>query len=332
LGFSIRHLGIQNGHIVFIDRTQEPDYKLALSSINFAAGPIATTTEANGTPTTFRAGVNIGNGKVTLSGSTKDLGRPITVELKAEISDVELQTFDVYLPYGDRLSLKNSLLNGQAHYVNTAGDEKTSEHYIIADLEIGGAALMAAPGLRPIFEVSDLAARNIHFDLLKNSTVVETAVFQSPYLSIERDSAGFNFQQLLPANESERSSNGSAPAGDSMSLIIERVEAENGAIRFVDEVVDPNVNSYFQNFQLAANNVQVLPGFAAGQIQGKARLDNGTLNLSGSLSGQSSAGRLVLSGREASLSSVPRLSGSDLSIGVLERRANRRNTTTDAHS
>jgi hypothetical protein len=205
LGFSIRHLGIQNGHIVFIDRTQEPDYKVALSSLNFAAGPISTVPEDQDTPTTFRAGVNIGDGSVTLTGSTKDLGKPVTAELKADISNVELQRFDVYLPYGERLSLKNSLLNGQAHYVNTADREKTSEHYLKADLEIGGAALMAAPGLRSIFEVSGLAARNIHFDLLKNSTVIGTAVFQNPYLLIVPKSSKSNWSSTESIPSDSRS-------------------------------------------------------------------------------------------------------------------------------
>jgi hypothetical protein len=294
-GFSIRHLQVQGGEIIFIDHTQEPDYKLILSSVDFAAGPISTLPQLNVTSTTFRAGVQIGDGSVTLAGSTKDLGKPVSLELKAEISDVELQAFNVYLPYGKRLNLKNSVLNGQARYVNTGEAERTSGHYLNADLYIGGAGLMAALGPQPIFQISGLAARNIQIDFQQNTAVVGALAVKEPYLLAKRDSAGFNFQQLLPDSDTAvPASSGSAAAGNQMSVMIERVEAENGAVEFVDQTVDPEVNSLLQDLHLEADAVQVLPNFAAAQIQAQGRLGDGSMDVTGSLVERSSAGQFVI--------------------------------------
>jgi uncharacterized protein involved in outer membrane biogenesis len=294
-GFSIRHLEIQSGDIIFIDRTQEPDYKLSLSSVSFAAGPISILPQASDTPTTFRAGVNIGEGSLIVSGSTKDLGKPLTVELKAEISNVELQRFDVYLPYGERLNLENSLLNGHLRYVNTSETEITSEHYLNADLQIGGGELMAALGSQPIFQISGLAARNMHIDFLKNTAVVGALAIEEPYLLVKRDSAGFNFQHLLPDTDTEvPESSGNEAAGNQISLTIKQVEADNGAVEFVDQTVDPNVNSLLQELHLEAGDVQILPNFAAAQINGQARLGDGSLGVTGSLGEQSFAGQFVI--------------------------------------
>lgn len=297
VALSVSRLEVQSGQIVFIDHTKKPDYKLTLSSLNFAAGPISTLPQANVTPTTFNAGVRIGGGSITLEGSTKQLRKPTAMELKAEISNVELQAFYVYLPYGGRLNLKNSIMNGQARYVNTAGEEKIGEHYLDADLKIGGAGLMAALAARPIFEVSGLTARNIHVDFLKNRAVVGALAIEEPYLLVARDSAGFNFHQLLPDSKtpgSEKPSEDRA-AGGQMPLTIERIEAENGAIEFIDQTVNPHVNSLFQDLRLAANDVHVLSNFAA-QIEGKARLQKGTVQVTGSFSGRSSAGQFTIAG------------------------------------
>jgi hypothetical protein len=295
VGFSIRHLEIQSGDIVFIDHTEEPDYKLTLSSLSLAAGPIATVQQPNATPTEFRAGVIIGDGSVTLSGSTKELGKPVTVDLKAEINDVELKTFSVYLPYGERLNLEDSVLNGRAHYVNTADGQKSSEHYLNADLQVGGAELVATLGSQPIFRISGLAGRNIHIDFLDNAAVVEALTVEEPYWLAKRDSTGFNLQQLSPETDTAAAeSSGSQAADSQMSLVIKQVTADDGVIEFVDQTVDPNVNSLLQDLRLEADNVQVLPNFAAGQITGKARLGDGSLSLTGSLAEQSAAGQIVL--------------------------------------
>jgi hypothetical protein len=298
VALSISRLEVQSGQIVFIDHTKKPDYKLTLSSLNFTAGPISTLPQANVTPTTFNAGVRIGDGSITLEGSTKQLRQPKAMELKAEISNVELQTFYVYLPYGGRLNLKNSVLNGQARYVNTAGEEKTAEHYLDADLKIGGAGLMAAVAARPIFEVSGLTARNIHVDFLKNRAVVGALAIEEPYLLVARDSAGFNFHQLLPNSKTPDPDkpSGNGAAGNQMPVIIERVETENGAIEFVDQTVNPNVNSLFQDLQLVVKDMQVSPNFAAAQIEGEARLGEGSLKVTGSFSDQSSDGQFTIAG------------------------------------
>ena len=299
VGFSIRHLEIQNGDIVFVDRTQEPDYELTLSSLSFAAGPISTLPEPNVTPTTFDAGVKIGDGSLTLTGSTKKLGKPVTVELKAEISNVELKTFNVYLPYGDRLNLENSVVNGRAHYVNTADGQKSSEHYLTADLQIGGAELVAELGSRPTFQISGLGARNVHIDFLQNTAVVEALAVEEPYWLAKRDEAGFNLQSLLPERDSGvHESSEKQPAVNQMSLTIKQVKAENGAVEFVDQTVDPDVNSLLQDLRLEAGNVQILPNFAAAQITGQGRLGDGSLAVTGSLGDQSSGGQFVITGEK----------------------------------
>ncbi|HEX7226840.1 MAG TPA: DUF748 domain-containing protein, partial [Candidatus Binatia bacterium] len=299
VGFTIRHLEIQSGDIVFVDRTQEPDYRLTLSSLSFAAGPISTLPQPNATPTTFRAGFKIADGSLSLTGSTKDLGKPVTVELKATINNVELKTFNVYLPYGERLNLDNSVLNGEAHYVNTADGQKSSEHYLNADLHVGGAELVAALESRPIVQIAGLSARNLHIDFLQNAAVVDALTVEEPYWLLKRDAAGLNLQALLPESDSGVRETSEEQATDNqMSLSIKQVKADNGAVEFVDQTVDPNVNSLLQDLHLEAADVQILPDFAAAQITGQGRLGDGSLAVTGSLSDQSSRGQFVITGEK----------------------------------
>jgi uncharacterized protein involved in outer membrane biogenesis len=297
IAFSIDRLEIQNGEVIFIDHTQEPDYKLTLSSLNFAAGPIWTLPQAGDEPTTFEARLRVGDGSMSVTGSTKQFREPTTVEIKADISNVGLETFHVYLPYGERLNLKNSIMNGQARYVVAATGGKTSEHYLDADLKIGGTALMVAQASQPIVRISALAARDIHVNFLENTALVGALAIEEPYLFVARDSVGFNFQQLLP-NETPlvEGRSGSGASANPMSLTIKRIEAENGAIEFVDQTVLPNVNSLFQDLRVTANDMNVLPTFAAAQIEGEARLDNGSLRVTGGFKDQSAAGQFIIAG------------------------------------
>lgn len=295
VAFNISRLQIESGQIVFVDHTQEPDYELTLNSLNFAAGPISTLSQMSATPTTFKAGLRIADGSVTVEGSTKQLRQPEMVQLTAEINDVELQLFDVYLPYGGRLNVKDSLLNGQARYVITKSDGKTGAHYLAGELKIGGAGLMSEPPSRPILQVSGLAARDIHIDFLANRAVVGALAIAEPYLLVARDAAGFNFQQFSPisgANTRRRE----GTTEQKMSLTIKRVETDDGAVEFVDQTVKPNVNSRFQDLHLVANELQVLPNFAAAQIQAEARLDDGSIQITGNLSDQSSVGQFAIAG------------------------------------
>ena len=295
VAFRISRLQIESGQIVFVDHTQEPDYELTLDSLNFAAGPISTLPQVSATPTTFKAGLRIGDGSITVAGSTKELAQPTMVGVTAEISNVELQAFHVYLPYGGRLNVKDSVLNGQARYVITKDSDKIGEHYLDADLKISGAGLMSAPPSRPILQVSGLAARDIHIDFRENRAVIGALAIVEPYLLVARDAAGFNFQQFSPisgANTRRREDT----AGKQMSVSIKRVETENSAIEFVDQTVNPNVNSLFEDLDLVANNVQVSPNFAAAQIEAEARLDNGSIRITGNLSDQSSAGEFAIAG------------------------------------
>src|SRR5919108_754843 len=91
-GFRINRLELQGGEIVFIDRTQEPDYELTLSSLNFAAGPISSLPQESVTPTKFRGGVRIGHGSVSVAGSTNTPRQPLETEVTAEITNVEVET------------------------------------------------------------------------------------------------------------------------------------------------------------------------------------------------------------------------------------------------
>jgi hypothetical protein len=298
IAFSISRLQIESGQIVFVDHTQEPDYKLTLNSLNVAAGPISTLPQASATPTSFSAGIRIGDGSIRVAGSTKQLRQPEMVQLTAEISDVALQVFHVYLPYGGRLNVQDSVLNGQARYVITKSDGKTGAHYLDGELKIGGAGLMSAPPSRPILQVSGLAARDIHIDFRENRAVIGALAIAEPYLLVARDAAGFNFQQFSPISETPRASaRGREDTADKkMSLIIKRVETENGAVEFVDQTVKPNVNSRFQDLHLVANELQVLPIVAAAKIEAEARLDNGSIRVTGNLSDQSSAGDFAIAG------------------------------------
>lgn len=283
--FTMDRVEIHGGEIVFIDNTQDPDYRVTFSSLNLVAGPVSTLPDANVTPTDFTAGFRIADGSIKLAGSTSALKEPFEMELTAEIANVKLQVFGIYLPYGGRLNLEKSLLNGQARYVLAYSDGKTSKHYLNGMLKIGGIGLLTDPGSRPVLQLAGLEARDIHLDLLENKAQIGALAVMEPHLLVKRDSSGFNLQQFLPESETAvaEGPKQNDQKGIQMPLVVKHAEAQAGTIEFVDQTVSPTVKTLLQDVSFLANNMAVLPNFAAEQVAAEAQLGKGSMRVTGAI-------------------------------------------------
>ncbi|MGH7928543.1 MAG: DUF748 domain-containing protein, partial [Candidatus Binatia bacterium] len=295
VSFAIERLEIHGGEIVFVDHTQEPDYEVTFSAVDLAAGPIATLPDTEVTPTDFTAGLEIAGGTIRLSGSTTPFGEALQTQIMAEIANVRLETFNVYLPYGGSLNLEQSLLGGQAQYVLASREGKPSKHFLDATIKIGNIGLLSEQTSQPILEVAGVTVRDIHLDLLQKEARIGALTIEEPYVLVKRDSSGFNLQQFLPESETA--------AGDvvqseqdavQLPLVIQHAEAEGGTIEFVDETVSPAVHTLFRSVGLAAEDVAVSPSFAAGKITAEAQPAQGLLQLTGAIGKEPLEGRFSL--------------------------------------
>ncbi len=298
--FFIHQIEIQSGEIVFVDRTQDPDYRLTLGSLNLTAGPIATVAGKDAVPATgFNAGFKIGEGSVTVSGTSHVLQNSPSVELQAEISEVGIEAFHVYLPYGGRLNSRNSLVTGHAQYLFASRAGKTIGHSLNANLTIGGFGLSAGPSAQPIAVVSGLQARNVRINFLENKATVEILILENPDVRLERDEQGWNvaplFQNDGTAQPRNPQQDGTSP-NRRMALNLQRVEASGGTIDFIDRTVEPAVAKSFHDAGLRARDVTLLPSFAAPDFVVQAGLDQGTVQVAGALDGQPFGGELKITG------------------------------------
>ena len=296
---SVDRIEVHDGSIVFIDRTRDPDYKLNLVSVELAAGPISTLPQADGPVTGFNAAFKIADGSVTLSGESRASQRPITAELSAKIDGVELEAFRVYLPYDATLKIEDSLVNGRARYLLRSWEGTTIEHSLTADLSIGGIGLLSNPEAQPIVAVSGLKAQNVRMDFLRNKTAIERLILENPNLRLQRDAEGLNLAGLFapskyakpPASAEERLQDGAR-----MTLDIERVEASNGMIEFIDRTVEPIVSSSFRDADILARNVKVLPSFELPDVAVNASIEQGSLELIGALGARPLEGQFTITG------------------------------------
>jgi uncharacterized protein involved in outer membrane biogenesis len=299
LSFAIQRLEIDGGEVAFIDRTQEPDYQATFTSLDLTAGPIQSLPESEVTPTNFAAAVQIAGGKVKIAGSSTLFGKTLETQVTVEASNVELASFNAYLPYGARLNLQQSSLNGEAKYVLAYRQQKPAEHSIAATLKVGSIALLPAPGARPIMQFASLTVRNFQLDFLQNEGQVGALVIHRPYLLLRRDSAGLNLQQFTPANATGRAGGDPDPeTSEAMPFAIKQLTAEGGTIEFIDETVSPVAETAIQSLALAASDVVVVPEFATAQITAHGRLGKGSLELTGDVDNEPLRGQFTVTGKQ----------------------------------
>jgi uncharacterized protein involved in outer membrane biogenesis len=297
---SIDKIEIQDGEVAFVDRTQEPDYQVKLVSFNLTAGPVSTLRQGDDPDTGFRGRFKIGNGAVAISGTGHRFQRSRSLAVKAEVSDIELKTFQVYLPYGGKLNLKDSLVNGHARYLLETRAGKTNEHSLNANLTIGGFGLLADSSDQPIVVVSGLEAEDIRMDFLEGKAVVRTLMLGNPVLRLERDAQGWSLARLF---ESEQTTTASKPAQSDahasarMALTLQQVVANNGTIEFIDRTVIPAVAIPFRDARIEAGNVSLLPRFTVPEVVVNARVKRGILQLAGAFDGDPLVGQFTIAGK-----------------------------------
>jgi hypothetical protein len=296
VGFTIDLIEVRDGEIIFTDYVQDPDYQVTFSSFQLAAGPISALPEARATPTNFTVGLNVAGGTVKLAGSTTPLPDALDAQMTAEIANVKLQAFQAYLPYGGKINLEKTLLNGEARYALSYRQGKITQHSLDGRLKAGNIALLAAPKSEPIMEVVGLSAQDIHIDLLRSNAQIGALAIDAPYLLVRRDSSGFNLRQLLPESESQNPEQDNRN-GIRMPLVVKNAELESGAVEFVDQTVKPTGKTLLQDVRIAASNMAVLPTFAAEQISAKARAEKGSVEVTGAVHDAPLRGNFSVVGR-----------------------------------
>jgi uncharacterized protein involved in outer membrane biogenesis len=291
--FAIQKLQMRGGEVVFIDHTQQPDYRLTLSSLDLSAGPIASL-PGEVSPTDFTAGVQIAGGTVRVNGSSKLFGETVETELSATVAGVKVSEFGAYLPYGATLELADSTLDGDLRYKLLSKQGKVTQHQLSADLDVGAMALTpSSPDDSAIASLEHVAARNVQIDLLRNAGQVGALVIDKPYMFVRRDAAGLNLTELTPAADKKQA----ASSANAMPLVIKKVEAKGGTIKFVDQTLEPALNISVGNLGVVADELVAAPAFSASGITVHGRLGSGSLTLTGNMAVEPVRGKFSLTGK-----------------------------------
>lgn len=294
--FALRRLEIHDARIDFIDRTRAPDYQISFTSIDLAAGPVSTLPGARLNPTNFTAGLSVAGGTLRLTGSSEPLAERLNLDLRVEADNLELDRFGVYLPYGSRLNLRDTIIDGRARYVLRHRGAEVARHAIDGTLQANGFSLAMAED-RQIMRLAGLEARNIHVDFLKRSAQIGALLFTEPYVRIERDAAGFNFAQFLPEGEN-RARDSAEPTDGAIPWTVVQAEIDRGSVEFIDRTVDPTVDLVLGNLTATGKNMTLWPDFSAGEIVVEAQSEKGFLRASGAVNDQPLKGEFAVEGKE----------------------------------
>jgi uncharacterized protein involved in outer membrane biogenesis len=291
--FAIRDLQIQRGEIVFIDHTRQADYRVTFRSLDLTAGPISSL-PGEVTPTEFTAGVQIAGGLLRVKGSSKLFGSILETELQAEIANVRLNEFGAYLPFGGRLELADSAVDGRARYVLSSKQGKVTQHELEATLELGAVALMAqAPESQALARFEQVSARDIKLDLLHNQVQIGALAVDHPFLFLRRDAAGLNLHQLTPSGIGLPT--GQEPS--TMPVMIQKIEANGGTIEFTDATLSPPLKTVLEGVAANGNDLVLSAGFKTGDLSAEAQLGSGSIKLEGNMDAEPLRGEFSLVGR-----------------------------------
>jgi uncharacterized protein involved in outer membrane biogenesis/outer membrane protein OmpA-like peptidoglycan-associated protein len=298
MDFTLHRIRIEGGEIEFIDRAQDPDASFRLLSLDMVAGPISSFAESRAEPTQFKGGLRIADGAVRVVGQSQPLAQSPDADLAIEIDNVALEQFSAYLPYGARLDLSRSIVDGRFQYRLAHRDGAVAQHSIDGAIKVGAVSLSSSQGNQPVLQLSGLHVRDAHVDLVNNQAQVGALSIAQPFLAIHRDATGFNFQQFLPAGtQAETSAESGGPSGQ-ISLTVARVEAQGGRIEFMDETVSPNVNTELTDLHIVAQNITVGPHFGTASVNAAAQLKEGSLRLSGAVQPTPVQGEFRITGEQ----------------------------------
>src|SRR5262249_9816032 len=156
-------------------------------------------------------------------------------------------------------------------------------------------------------------------DFLANRMRLGDVVLRAPRVDLERASDGtFNLARLLdlepepappPAaatpTETRQAASAAAPPRP-FSLVVGQLRIDGGALAFTDRTLAPAAATALPALRLALRDVSLGPGSRPGRVEGEARLDRGTLRLTGLVDAQTVAGRAQLVARDLPLAQLRR--------------------------
>jgi hypothetical protein len=239
--------------------------------------------------------VQIAGGLLRVKGSSNLFGNTLETELAAEIANVRLNEFGTYLPYGGRLELADSAVDGRARYVFSSKQGRVTQHELNATLKVGTVALMAqAPDSQPVARLEQVSARDLKLDLLHNQVQIGALAVDHPFLFVRRDAAGLNLHQLTPSGNGSPSSR---QEPSTMPVMIQKIETTGGTIEFTDATLSPPLKTILESVSANAKDVVLSPDFNTGDLSVKGQLGSGSIELEGNMNAEPLRGEFSLVGR-----------------------------------
>ena len=285
-GVSIGWIGIEDGQIEFVDRTETPASRREIRNVRVVARDVSTLS-GRVDRTSFEAGLKVGDGTVTLAGSARPFDRPGDMDLLAHVRQVDAGVLEPYLPAG--LDLRGGRLDVDVRYLRTPGP--TPRHVLEAGGRLGPVRLTAEPGRDSAVMARDLRADGVRVDLARRTATIGELVVEGPRVRVLREQAGgFEIARALapllapapPGPPPPAAPAGPPPAPYRVS--IERVRIEGGEVAIRDATVDPAAAIDLHELGARLTGVGLPAGAPAVPVSARARLgDHGSLALAGSL-------------------------------------------------
>ncbi|HXV80483.1 MAG TPA: DUF748 domain-containing protein [Candidatus Binatia bacterium] len=279
--FTLEKLAIRNGQVTLVDHTVSPVFKSTLEDVTLQTGTISSLPELSATPTSFELRVQLDQGRIMLKGEATPIARPVGLKVTARWENLDPAMFKAYFPSRPVIDFSDSVFSGEAQYVQLHGNDRGQT--LTVSFNTGPIAVSPGLGQEPVFRSQGLETEGVHWDFLDHRGEVEKVILRQPDVLLKRHDEGpFTVAQLFPESEEAIGEN-QEPQKAQFPFAINDLRLEAGSIRLSDHKVNPPVEATFTDLNLKLKDLLLVPEAKPGQLNADARLENGEVQVKGTL-------------------------------------------------
>jgi hypothetical protein len=254
-GLSVEWLELRGGEVRLVDHAQVPRFERVVQNVRLTASDVSTL-PGRVDPASFEAGLRIGDGTVTVAGSSRPFQRPVDVELTAELRGIDPAILTPYLPLP--VEGAGGRLDARVRYVRDLQGSGPGAHRVIASATLGPARLAPEPGRDPAIAVRGLRVDDLRLELGTGQGRVRAVVVEAPRVRLRREADGaLELGRLLGAGAAPAA--GGAPGEPAsrapLALVVESARVQDGRLALEDATTTPPAGTVLHDVDLAVTGL-----------------------------------------------------------------------------
>ncbi|HEX7381966.1 MAG TPA: DUF748 domain-containing protein [Nevskiaceae bacterium] len=254
------------------------DYRVALTDDSTArpthliASDIALQVQgyssANDKPVSVQADLNVNGGKLHAAGSVEL--KPLAAQMQFKLAGLQLDSFQSYVEPFARIVIKDGVLGADGK-LSYRQQDKTAEMSFDGDASVSRLNVDDARDHQPLVRLAQLSLAGIRYRNHPAGVAIHTVTLDKPFgrLIIAPDHSTNISDVLIHEAPKAGAPAKAAPAGKSgrgtgaMPITIDQIKVQQGAMRFTDHSLTPNVSLGIQHLDGGIDGFTTRPGHAA---------------------------------------------------------------------